>query len=321
MIAFFLRRWFLISLAVILLAGINGHAYLEFLTQLPGLRAVIVVAVMFLMAFPLRFDALQDSLKRPAAPALGFFLNYGLLPLWAWLWCGVMVAWGWRSDLGDGLLAASAAPCTLASAAVWTRRAGGNAAAAILVTFSTNMLCFVITPLWLTWMLGKSVQLDPLSMMIKLALLVVAPMAAGQLLRLLPNVAPWADRRKPTMSVLAQCGVLMMVLLGAIHAGKTLQAADGIAVGGQLLWMLGLVLVIHLSMLTLGMALARWAGLPREDHIAVGFAGSQKTCMVGLETCAQTGVSILPMVAYHVSQMLIDTVIADRWKTASQNNE
>jgi sodium/bile acid cotransporter 7 len=54
--------------------------------------------------------------------------------------------------------------------------------------------------------------------------------------------------------------------------------------------------------------------LSREDAIAVGFAGSQKSCMVGLEVCAQLDVTVLPMVAYHVGQLLADTVIADRFR-------
>ena len=50
------------------------------------------------------------------------------------------------------MIVAATAPCTLASAAVWTRRAGGNDAVAILVTFITNATCFLVTPFWLILM-------------------------------------------------------------------------------------------------------------------------------------------------------------------------
>ena len=53
-------------------------------------------------------------------------------------------------------------------------------------------------------------------------------------------------------------------------------------------------------------------GMRREDRIAVGFAGSQKTLMVGLQLCIELQVEMLPMVAYHVGQLLVDTLIADR---------
>jgi sodium/bile acid cotransporter 7 len=51
----------------------------------------------------------------------------------------------------------------------------------------------------------------------------------------------------------------------------------------------------------------------------VAFAGSQKTLMVGLQVSMELGVSILPMVAYHVSQLIVDTLIADRWRAGNES--
>jgi sodium/bile acid cotransporter 7 len=36
--------------------------------------------------------------------------------------------------------------------------------------------------------------------------------------------------------------------------------------------------------------------------------------MIGLQIAIECGVSVLPMIVYHVGQLLIDTVVADRWK-------
>jgi sodium/bile acid cotransporter 7 len=36
--------------------------------------------------------------------------------------------------------------------------------------------------------------------------------------------------------------------------------------------------------------------------------------MVGLQIAIDCGVSVIPMLVYHLSQLIIDTVIADRWK-------
>ena len=46
---------------------------------------------------------------------------------------------------------------------------------------------------------------------------------------------------------------------------------------------------------------------------AVGFAGSQKTLMVGLTLAIEyfPQAPILPVVAYHVCQLLVDTLVAD----------
>ena len=54
------------------------------------------------------------------------------------------------------LVIAAAVPSTVASAAVWTRRAGGNEIVALIVTVVTNSLCFLVTPLWVLLATGRS---------------------------------------------------------------------------------------------------------------------------------------------------------------------
>ncbi|MBI2479253.1 MAG: bile acid:sodium symporter, partial [Planctomycetia bacterium] len=212
-------------------------------------------------------------------------------------------------------------PCTLASAAVWTRRAGGNDAVAILVTIITNLACFIMTPLWLLAMTGKSVSSPDLSlakMSMNLGSLVVLPMTAAQLLRFYKPLGFWATREKRMLSVLAQCGLLAMVMFGAIQSGLGFSnPTQSPLFAFDLIAMLAAVCLVHTVMLWVGVLLARLARFSREDQIAVAFAGSQKTLMVGLLMAISLQVSILPMVAYHVSQLFIDTLIADRFRNTA----
>jgi sodium/bile acid cotransporter 7 len=68
------------------------------------------------------------------------------------------------------------------------------------------------------------------------------------------------------------------------------------------------------TVLVLGLQASRALRLPRPDTIAVAFAGSQKTLMVGAYVALAVGpLAILPMVAYHAVQLFVDTLIADRW--------
>ena len=50
------------------------------------------------------------------------------------------------------------------------------------------------------------------------------------------------------------------------------------------------------------------------DQIAMGFSGSQKTLMVGLGVAVSMGLNIIPIVAYHALQLIIDTMIANRYQ-------
>jgi sodium/bile acid cotransporter 7 len=72
--------------------------------------------------------------------------------------------------------------------------------------------------------------------------------------------------------------------------------------------------IVHLLALYLGVGFARGAKLGPEAQIAVGIAGSQKTLMVGLQIAIDCGVSVVPMIVYHLGQLVLDTIVADRWK-------
>ncbi len=310
---FFQQRWFLLALFAVLAIGIVGARPLEPVASSKILRDCVVASVLFLMALPLEANAMWRSISRPWPPLLAVAINFGLLPLFAWA-----VSLGLDPVMAPGLLVAAATPCTLASASVWTRRAGGNDSVSILVTIVTNGTCFFVTPLWLLAMTGRSVDNPDLSlskMALKLGLLVVLPMVLAQVLRFHARLAGWATRNKPLLSIAAQCGILSMVFFGAIRTGLRLGTATAAELAPlTLLAMSVAVCTVHTVMLVAGVWLARLFRFSREDQIAIAFASSQKTLMVGLLMAMSLQVSILPMITYHVMQLLIDTLIADHFR-------
>ena len=107
-----------------------------------------------------------------------------------------------------------------------------------------------------------------------------------------------------------------MVFWGAISSAISPIEGEGKVTEGIGLFLLVIFcsVLIHCAALGLGIFSARRLGMPKEHQIAVGFAGSQKTLMVGLQIAIDCGVSVLPMILYHLSQLLIDTLVADRWR-------
>ncbi|MBM99927.1 MAG: hypothetical protein CMJ77_12435 [Planctomycetaceae bacterium] len=77
---------------------------------------------------------------------------------------------------------------------------------------------------------------------------------------------------------------------------------------------LSVILLHGLGLLT-GLALTRAAGIASSDRIAVAIAGRQKSLMVGLYVAIHYfgGLVLIPLVIYHVVQLLMDTVVADLW--------
>jgi sodium/bile acid cotransporter 7 len=302
-------------LVAALVVGIRQAESLQWIAGQNWLRDSIVAAVMFCMSLPLEARDMWQSLRKPGPPLLAIGITYGALPVFAWILSRML-----EDDLGAGLLVAAATPCTMASASVWTRRAGGNDAVATLVTIVTNSTCFFVTPLWLVVLTGKTAgfenpDLGFAKMTIQLGLLVVLPIVLAQIFRRRTAVAEMATRNKIYFGVLAQCGILGMVLLGAIKTGLRLNEQSNAISAVEFVMMLIAVVVVHLSMFWLGVVLARGCGFSRADQIAVGFSGSQKTLMVGLLMALTLKVSVLPMVAYHCLQLFLDTLIADAYRS------
>lgn len=316
---FFVQRWFLITLLLVLFVGITWSPQLKPLGDYPWLRDAVVAAVMFCMALPLEMRAIVQSLRQPGPPLLAFTVTFLFLPLFAWVISNFL-----GQDMGQGLLVAATTPCSLASASVWTRRAGGNDAVSTLVTLPTNSVCFVVTPLWLYIMTGTMANNPDLSfakLTAQLGLGVVLPMVFAQLLRLSRPISNWATRGKAEFSVASQLGILIIILFGAIRTGSKLneqsESVSAVSLGGMIV----AVLTVHLTMFWLGVQLAKLCRFSRENQIAVGFSGSQKTLMVGLVMAITLKVSILPMVAYHCLQLFVDTLIADGYRKRSLNDE
>jgi sodium/bile acid cotransporter 7 len=309
MVSFFLRRWFLLTLAALLIGGSLASPWLTPIADRKWLRDGLVAAVLFVMALPLEARQIGDAIRRPGPSLLATILNSVLAPLLGWTFSFVL-----HETLKLGLIVAACTPCTLASASVWTRRAGGNDAVSMVVTVLTNLGCFIVLPFWLFVLTRHSTQVNSLAMVGKLAALVVLPMVLAQLVRLAPPVARWSVHYKIPLGLVAQGGVLWMVFIGAIQMGQSLRTTAGSSLIGQLPLMIAIVLAVHVVVLVGGLAVARTLRLAPENQIAVALAGSQKTLMVGLQVSLELGVSVLPMITYHVGQLLIDTLVVDRWR-------
>ena len=305
------KRWFLVSLVVIFTVGVLFHEALASLPDMKWLRSSIVFVVLYLMALPLSLKAISSGIQRPKGTLLSIGMNYGLLPLVAY---AISLAIS-DQQVARGLLVAAVTPCTLASASVWTRKAGGNDSISILVTLLTNVLCFLIAPLWLLFYFGSSEGMESISlqdMVIKLGTLVVLPMMLAQLTRFHKPTAIWSTDHKRYFSIAAQCGILSMVFMGAIKVAPELVKAGTDNGAIMMLVTVVSVVVIHSSVFWTGLYTGKAIGLTRKDYIAVGFAGSQKTLMVGLLLCIELEVLVIPMVFFHVCQLFVDTIFADR---------
>ena len=308
MLSFLSQRWFLLGLIAVLVAGIAWPGAMRPAANFVS-GDVILAVITFIMALPLETSVLWRAVRRPGPAWLGSLLSSGLAPPLGWLASRMLPA-----ELAAGVILAATVPSTLASAAVLTRRAGGNDAVAFLVTMITNLACFLVIPFWLWLLLGVRTEVDSSAILLKLLLLVVLPIIVAQILRQSPPVGQQATRHKLMLSVVAQIGVLLMVLIGAVEVGERFASleSDSVVSATNILLMIAAVVAVHVVLVAAGFALSRTFSIGPEDAIGVAFAGGQKTLMVGAFLAMAVGpLAILPMVAYHAAQLIIDTLIAD----------
>lgn len=299
-----LKHWFLLALALCFVGGYALSGPVQPIVKSPTFRGSLVFLVMWMMGVTLKPDAVRRSVSRPGPSLLAIAINVFIVP------AACLPFWWILSPASfGGLFVAALVPGTLASASVWTRKAGGDDSIAMMNTVVTNLACVIVVPIGVALVLSRQANISPVDQMTKLAVLVVLPMVLAQLMRI--KLASWADRNKKRISVLAQIGILIMVFIGAAASVAYLKDA-----GDWLLQipMLLLTALIHILVLCLGVMLAKGLRMKPEQQIAVGISGSQKTLMVGLQVAISTGVSVLPMLMYHLSQLIIDTVVVSHWQ-------
>ena len=306
---FIQKHWFLASLLLLMAMGFQFAPPFETLAEIEWLKWSVVSATMFLMAWPLEFGKLQQSLVRPAAPLLGAAFNLILIPLLVWPLAALA-----GTELGPGIIITAATPSTLASAAVLTRAAGGDDSVAVMVTIFTNATCFFVMPFWIFLQTGDQIDSTQLvGTIYKLFFYVVVPIALAQVARRHRSSAAWATQAKPLLSRLALIGVLAMVFLGAVKMGLRFENQTDSPISIYNLLTTAVILVsVHVTVFWLGIFTAKTIGLPRPKQIAIGFSGSQKTLMIGLSTAVNLGFNIIPIVMYHSLQLIVDAVFAER---------
>jgi sodium/bile acid cotransporter 7 len=216
-----------------------------------------------------------------------------------------------------GLILVASVPCTLSSAILWTRLAGGNEATALLTVLGTTFLSWFLTTAWLKILTGAVVELDAVAIRLDLVLSLIVPVVLGQALRLIPACSRGADRYKLLLGAISQCFVLAIVLKAAVTVGDKLQEDSVANASAIFAWSLSLSVTLHLLTLAVGMVTSRWLGFDRGRQIAIAFSASQKTLQVSLVLYEQYfkekfPFAVMPLLFYHIGQLLLDTVIAQQ---------
>ena len=269
-----------------------------------------------------------NGVRLPRHEVLAGLTNHRLLwPLIAWCF-GAMALAGWLVwQLGSGwmppllalgFLYLGCLPSTVQSATAYASLAGGNVASSVVAAALLNVLgVFITAPLFslLAGGQGGGLHTDGL---LKVAGILLVPFVLGQMaqrwlgawVRGHRQLATWFDRGSIAIAVyVAFSGAVQQQFWTRIDL-----AGWGWLAGGTAL----LLAVGHGGAWLLGGAL----GLDRANRITMLYAGAQKSIAMGaplasvLFAPAAAGVILLPILLYHLCQLVLAAPIATRLSSA-----
>lgn len=213
-----------------------------------------------------------------------------------------------------GLVFLGVLPSTVQSATAYSSLAGGNVAVSVVAAAFLNILgIFLSAPLFSLMAGGEGVGFD-LGSLQRVGLILLLPFILGQLAQpYLGNLVRDHRRLSVWMDRLAIAIAVYVAFSGAVEQGLWQQVTP--ATWLALLLLVGLFLVVGFGgAWMLGGALR----LRRDDRIAFLFAGAQKSIAMGAPLAsllfppAVAGLLLLPVLTYHLLQLVISAPLAAR---------
>ncbi len=270
-----------------------------------------------------------NGLRLPRHEVIAGLTNHRLLyPLVAWCF-GAMTLAGWAVwQLGTGwmppllalgFLYLGCLPSTVQSATAYSSLAGGNVASSVVAAALLNVVgVFVTAPLfsWIAGGEGGELHADGL---VKVATILLLPFMLGQIaqgwlggwVRAHRQLATWFDRTSIAIAVyVAFSGAVEQRFWSRVDSPGWLWLAGGTAV---------LLVFAHGGAWLLGGALR----LDRANRITMLFAGAQKSIAMGAPLAsvlfppAVAGVVLLPVLLYHLVQLVVAAPLAQRLASAA----
>jgi bile acid:Na+ symporter, BASS family len=239
--------------------------------------SVVLALVIFGIALDLKLQDFKSALRTPKALAIGLVSHHLLFPAFTFLLIQLLRP---QPSIALGMLLVSACPAGHMSN-FFTHRAQGNAALSVSISTLSTLGAMVMTPLnvafWgsldpATNSLLRSFSLDPVHMLIDVAMLLGLPLAAGLFI----------SHRYPVLARKAHgpLRVFSLVVFAVFLVGALALNWDIFRQWGR--FVIFLVLIHNALALTAGYWFARLAGLAERDRRSVAFETGIQNSGLGL---------------------------------------
>ncbi len=313
-----------------------GHT----LSRIDPMVRLLVAAILLASFLPIRGEAREVAgWISNAAIFLLFFLNglrlsrsdvlrgmrhmRFLLPVTLWCFGAMALAGVGIAAVGAGYLPPlialgfvflGALPSTVQSATAYTSMANGNVANSVVAAATLNITGIFLTAPLFSLLAGVEEVALGMDGLIRIGMVLLLPFVLGQLLQGKlggsmkdhPIIIRWADRGAIAIAV-------YVAFSGAVAEGLW-SRVDVSAWGWLMLAIIALLVFGYVGAWLLSGVL----GLTKPDRIAFLFSGAQKSVAMGAPIAAVlfppaiAGVVLVPLLVYHLAQLVVATPLAKR---------
>jgi len=317
------KNWFMF--------GLVAAVFLAWMFPEPGARGGLlqsenttrlgVVLIFFFQGLTLSMAAIRDGLMQWRLHIFVQAFIFVLIPLAA-LAMIITTHPLLSQDMRTGFFFLAVLPTTIATSVAYTFMTNGNVAGAVFNSSLANVAGILITPLWVSaWLQAGGVPIPLGQLLLDISLLLLVPFVAGQILR--PFVYRVADALKKTFSTTSSLIIVFIVYAAFCNSWKDgiweeEGTAAALTAGAGSIVFLALVL----GLVVLGIRLFRFN---HKNAMAALFCAPQKTMAAGVpmanlifEGHSGLGVILLPLMFYHLLQLLVGGMLVTRINAAEK---
>ncbi len=310
---FIKKQWFFIGITVMI---ILAYALPDVgrLVRTYSILNIGIFLAFFITGLTLDTSSIAGHLRNFKAPVAAMISSLLLFPLLAWLMAKLVLS----PEFVIGVCIIATAPVTVASGTVMTAIGRGNVPLSLFICVLGNLLALFTIPFSLNLLVstGTNIDLPILKMLSGLVQTILVPTVFGQLIR--PFVKNKLLPYKKAFSIFQQC-VVLLIIFNAVASSteRILQAGASMIIVG------GFMVVLHSFILAMNYGISKGIRLDRASTVAFTIHTSQKTLTVSYLIWADYFAAIYPMalipgIGYHLTQMIMDTVVAERFKSAAE---
>lgn len=316
MVNFLRKQWFFIGIALVVTLAVVFPALGPVIKKYRILNAGIFVTF-FITGLSIDTRTVIEQLANVRVLMASLLSSLIFIPFMTFFLA--TLAFPERPGLVVGSVIIAVAPVTIASGTVMTTIAMGNVPLSLFICILSNFVALLTIPFLLQILLqfGQTIDLPVFGILGSLTVTVLLPTVIGQLMR--PRLKELIVPYQKAFSVFSQC-IVLLIIFNAVSASIHQILNAGMIIVSVFGFMIGLRMLI----LMMNYAISKIIGLDPASTSAFTIHNSQKTLTVSYLVWAgyfavDFPVAMIPPIAFHMTQMFMDTFIAHHFRKRAAN--